>query len=173
MLPAVIMPAVVPSQYLVGFLVPSHVDLQSALACLVLRVDRATARPKEQKRHSKKCAQIITLLGSMVEQYNILRPFGSVPRPEAKLEDIKQHIFPWAVEYRAPHDEDASGGAVGPRCACYGASSYVRHSGVHVSAVQLICWTFNARNMLAMTACLLTLFVVNRLQLAGCYKCTA
>lgn len=59
-----------------------------------------SARPKEQKRHSKKCAKITTQVGGLVEQYNVLIPYGSKQRPQAQMDDVKQHVYPWAAEYR-------------------------------------------------------------------------
>lgn len=66
----------------------------------------AAARPKEQKRHSKKCAEITALLGSLVDQYNMMLPYGRQRRQRAVLDDIKQHTFAWANEYRRLDGEE-------------------------------------------------------------------
>ena len=82
------------------------------------------ARPKEQKRHSKKCAEITTQLGSFVEQYNVLLPHGSKPRPPAQLEDIKRHTFAWAAEYRHLDGEEPAGVFGGYRLGCIGMHAF-------------------------------------------------
>jgi hypothetical protein len=77
--------------------------------CVWCSCTYCAARPKEQKRHSKKCADITTQLGSLVEQYNILLPYGSKQRRQAQLEDVKRHTFAWANEYRSLDGEEPAG----------------------------------------------------------------
>lgn len=92
-----------------------------------------TARPKEQKRHSKKCAKITTQVGGLVEQYNVLLPHGSTSRLPAKLDDIKQHVYPWTAEYKRLDGEEPAGVCGGP-----GGWHAVLDACVHVLARSLL-----------------------------------
>jgi len=66
-----------------------HVSVSPALCvgmlnCSVEPLLCVAARPREQKRHSRKCSQLIGQLGGLVQQ-NLLLPHGSVRRQMAQI----------------------------------------------------------------------------------------
>lgn len=57
------------------------------------------AVPKERRRYSSKCTDLIKQVETKVLQYNLLLPHGQCTRQPAVLEDVRQCTFAWIEEY--------------------------------------------------------------------------